>query len=94
MIPGDQVLAGLIIVAVLGYMAGWVHGQLDGKDRDTRLLDRMENESWTLRAKSTEDDDVYYEVIEHWMAAPHERLVARGDSPRAALHAAITDPSA
>jgi hypothetical protein len=58
------------------------------------LLDVLEEEGWDLRAKNvpmadTGDQDVWWTIIEHHMAAPHEREVGPGGrTPAEAIRAA------
>jgi len=66
---------------------------------DAALLKAMENGCWTLRCMDypiadTGDADVGWEVIEHHMAKPNERVIAQGNTPRAALLAALSNPGA
>lgn len=58
------------------------------------LLKAMEDGCWTLRCTDyqiadTGDADVGWEVIEHHMAKPHERLIGQGRTPRKALMDAL-----
>ncbi|WP_315129488.1 hypothetical protein [Comamonas antarctica] len=63
--------------------------------RDTEMLNILQSECWDLRCISVatggDDAEVHWQVIEHHMAAPHEREVGRAfnDDPRAAIRAAI-----
>ena len=62
---------------------------------DTALLDFIQSESWDLRSidvpTGAGDSDVHWQVIEHHMAAPHEREVGRSysDDPREAIRDAV-----
>lgn len=57
------------------------------------LLDAMQAECWTLRCVDIPtgcgDADVVWEVVQHHMAKPHDRVIATGSTPREALAAAI-----
>ena len=70
-----------------------VHG-MDGLE-DTALLNFLQTESWDLRCFDVptggDDSEVHWQVIEHHMAAPHEREVGRAysDDPREAIRNAI-----
>ena len=61
--------------------------------RERDLLAVMEEEHWTVRSVDVptggDDSDVAWEVVEHHMADPQERVIASGKSPRAALLAAL-----
>ncbi len=62
---------------------------------DTQLLDFLQESSCDLRSIEAptggDDSDIHWSVIQHHMAAPHEREIAReySDDPRAAIRAAI-----
>jgi len=41
----------------------------------------VENECWDIRCVNEGDGESYYwEIIEHYMAKPHERCIGRGDT--------------
>lgn len=62
---------------------------------DTQLLDFLQESSCDLRSIEAptggDDSDIHWAVVQHHMAAPHEREIAReySDDPRAAIRAAI-----
>lgn len=59
------------------------------------LLRTIQQECWTLRCVSIptggDDADVGWEVVEHHMAKPHERVVAIGCTPTEALRCAASE---
>lgn len=65
------------------------------QSEDGRLLDWLRDESCDLRCISvpTDNDDhsVHWQVVGHWQAKPHERVVGESytDEPRDAIRAAI-----
>lgn len=62
---------------------------------DTRLLNALRDECWDLRCFDVptggDDADVAWRVVGHWMAKPHERVIAEGfnHDPRVAIRAAL-----
>ena len=62
---------------------------------DTKLLNFLRDECCDLRCDSSptggDDSEVYWKVIEHHMAKPHEREIGRSyrDEPRQAIRAAM-----
>lgn len=60
---------------------------------DKYLLDFLEGECLDLRAITVQagrdDADVAWVVIQHYMAAPKEREIGTGKTPRQAITAAI-----
>lgn len=62
---------------------------------DTALLDFLEGECLDLRAitvrLSGEDADVAWVVIQRYIAAPKEREIGTGNTPREAVSAAINN---
>ena len=58
---------------------------------DTQRLDALAKNYWDLRCFSMSDDDVGWQVVEHHMAKPQERVVAEvfRDDPRQAINAAV-----
>ncbi|MBS87126.1 MAG: hypothetical protein CL858_29580 [Cupriavidus sp.] len=62
---------------------------------DTIRLNALLDECWDLRSFAVPtgggDADVAWKVVGHWMAAPHERVIAEGWShdPRVAIDAAL-----
>lgn len=63
--------------------------RLEAAERDSKRLDFMEREHCTVRVEATCDDDVFYEVVDYYMAEPQERVIGSGATPRDALDAAI-----
>lgn len=63
--------------------------RLEAAERDSKRLDFMEREHCTVRAEATCDGDVFYEVVDYYMAEPQERVIGSGTTPRDALDAAI-----
>jgi hypothetical protein len=66
---------------------------------DTIRIDALRDQSWDLRCfdmpTGEGDADIGWRVIQHHMAAPHERVVAQvyRDDPRAAIDAALNTPT-
>lgn len=64
---------------------------------DTKLLNALQEESWDLRSFSVptggDDYDVAWRIVGHWVAEPHERVIAEGwsDDPRVAIRAALAN---
>lgn len=77
-----------------GYTLGLAHNASQHGD-DTELLDWLKRECCDLRCISVptggDDHDVRWVVIEHHMAAPHEREIGESftDDPRDAIRAAL-----
>ena len=66
--------------------------QGDAKDADR--LEFIESGTFDLRCYNDHDDDVYWNVIEHHMAAPIEREIGWGNTARQAIDAAIAAKAA
>ncbi|PKV47974.1 hypothetical protein CLU92_5449 [Janthinobacterium sp. 61] len=60
-----------------------------GDAKDAERLEFIENGTFDLRCYNDHDDDVYWNVIEHHMAAPIEREIGWGNTARQAIDAAI-----
>lgn len=60
----------------------------------TGWLDMIEREGWTLRGRDVptggDDYDVVWEVVEHYMAEPHDRVIGTGSTPLEALQDAAS----
>lgn len=59
---------------------------------DMERLDFLEEECLDIRCKENsygDDADVYYEIIQHHQAKPHERVIGIGKTPRQAIDEAI-----
>ena len=62
--------------------------------KDAERLEFIENGTFDLRCYNDHDDDVYWNVIEHHMAAPIEREIGWGNTARQAIDAAIAAKAA
>jgi hypothetical protein len=91
---GRQMGADIGQVAALCDVVAFAAEQQEGGD--AAMLDWLKNESCDLRCidmpTGAGDSDVHWVVIEHHMAAPHEREIGRSytDDPRDAIRAAMT----
>lgn len=71
----------------------WMRDQRDAARAEAALLSAIENRCWDVRCVDVPtgggDSDVAWVVIEHHMAPPRERQVGYGNSPAAAIRAAL-----
>lgn len=74
-------------------MAANAEAQRDAARAEAALLSAIENRCWDVRCVDVPtgggDSDVAWVVIEHHMAPPRERQVGYGNSPAAAIRAAL-----
>lgn len=74
----------------LGVVTKTTYALANAQDaRDAERLEFIESGTFDLRCYNDHDDDVYWNVIEHHMAAPIEREIGWGNTARQAIDAAI-----
>lgn len=74
-----------------------LRSQLSAAREDSKRIDHVQSECLDVRCMGeprypAEDADVYFDVIEHHMAKPHERIIGTGRTVREAIDNSMSTP--